>query len=65
MSRFEFTDGNGYLVATIEARNATEARAEAVSRHGAASVRHCAHLSDDHAREGIDPIFYLGPGVID
>ena len=50
MSRYEFTDSNGYRVGpVIEARTATEARAKVEGITGQIP-RYCTHLSDADGR---------------
>jgi hypothetical protein len=50
MSRYEFTDSNGYRAGpAIEARTASEARARVEGITGL-KPRYCTHLSDDHGR---------------
>lgn len=65
MSRYEFTDHNGYHVGpVIEARTGTEAAGRVVALTGHPGPLHCTHLSDDH-RGGIDPLFCYGPDAIE
>ncbi|MGC1783603.1 MAG: hypothetical protein WA708_13855 [Acidobacteriaceae bacterium] len=64
VSRYEFTDSNGYGLGTITAETATEARTKAIARWGSRVAR-CSHLSDDHSGEGADAIFFLGPDGIE
>lgn len=61
MSRYEFTDSNGYRVGpVIEARTAEEARAKAEGYTGRRDLI-CTHLSDYHAPGYTDPAFLYGP----
>ena len=65
MSRYHFTDSNGYSVGNVvEARTAREARVLVIARTGI-TPRHCTHLSDDHSNEGTDAILFLGPDGIE
>lgn len=63
MSRYEFTDANGYLLGRVEASTAADARTKATGRWDSRAV-HCSHLSDDHTGEGIDPVFFYGPDAV-
>ena len=48
MSRYEFTDSNGYGLGTIRAETAAEARTKAVARWGSRAV-HCSCCARDGA----------------
>lgn len=66
VSRYEFTDSNGYRVGgVIEARTAAEARTAVIGRTGHTGRLHCTHLSDDHSTQGMDAIFFLGPDAVE
>lgn len=61
MSRYEFTTREGYLVCTVEAPTAAQARERAEGQSGRTGLV-CSHLSDDHSRDGApDAMFFLGP----
>ena len=65
MSRYHFTDSNGYRIGpVIEARTALDARARVIGITGRADLL-CTHLSDDHGNGYVDPIFFYGPDAVD
>ena len=66
MSRYEFTDSNGYRIGpVIEARTAAEASVKVRGYTGHTGRLNCTHLSDYHPPGGIDPIFYYGPDAVE
>jgi hypothetical protein len=64
MSRYQFTDSNGFTVCgAVTARTASEAAVKARSLTGRSDLL-CTHLSDDHSVTGTDAIFHYGPDAV-